>query len=148
MIPILQTIAPTVAKLLTSSVGDAITSKIKDKLGVDSLPEKLEPKDIAAIRELEAELIKELYSKDVEDRNSARIYNKEDNTPKMLAYIVTLGFFSLLVLHTYSAVPQESANIMNIMIGSLGTAWVSIINYYFGSSLGSRMKTNMISKPE
>lgn len=148
MIPILQTIAPTVAKLLTSSVGDAITSKIKDKLGVDSLPEKLEPKDIAALRELEAELIKELYSKDVEDRSSARLHNKEDNTPMMLAYVVTLGFFSLLVLHTYSAIPQESANIMNIMIGSLGTAWVSIINYYFGSSLGSRMKTNMISKPE
>lgn len=140
MLPILQTIAPTVAKLLTSSLADVVTSKIKDKLGVDTLPEELSQADIKALQELDLEFRSELYRLDVQDRDSARGSNREDNTPKFLAYIVTLGFFSLLVLHTYTVIPTESANIMNIMIGSLGTAWVSIINYYFGSSLGSRIK--------
>ncbi len=140
MLPILQTIAPTVAKLLTTSLGDVVSNKIKQKLGVDEVPTELSQSDIAAIKELELEFTTELYKLDVQDRGSARLTNKEDHTPKVLAYLVTLGFFALLILHTYTVIPTESANIMNIMIGSLGTAWVSIINYYFGSSLGSRLK--------
>ncbi len=148
MIPLLQTIAPTLFKLIATKFGSIVTEKIKEKLEVSELPDKLSASDIAKLQELDKELALEFYRLDIDDRKSARKNNNKDSTPKVLAYIVTFGFFGILILYSYNFIPVEAETIMNIMIGSLGTAWVSIINYYFGSSLGSQRKTELILQPE
>ena len=80
------------------------------------------------------------------DRDSARQreVNTKDFTPRILAYSVTVGFFGLLYFLSRRAVPPESRDLLNIMLGTLGTAWVSVITYYFGSSAGSDRKTEII----
>lgn len=45
-----------------------------------------------------------------------------------------------------SVLPVASRDVLNIMLGSLGTAWISIIAYYFGSSNGSSRKTELLAK--
>lgn len=67
-----------------------------------------------------------------------------DNTPKVLAYSVTIGFFGLLSLLIFHVLPNECADIVKIMVGSLGTAWSMIVGYYFGSSAGSARKSETI----
>lgn len=84
----------------------------------------------------------------VDDRNSARQREiaVKDNTPKILAYAITIGFFGVLVAMMSVTMPTTSRDVLNIMLGSLGTAWISIVAYYFGSSAGSQHKTELISQ--
>lgn len=70
----------------------------------------------------------------------------KDITPKLLALVVTLGFFGVLAFMLVQSVPVASRDVLNIMLGSLGTAWISIIAYYFGSSNGSSRKTELLAK--
>jgi hypothetical protein len=69
----------------------------------------------------------------------------KDITPKLLALAVTLGFFGVLAYIMVLSVPEASRDVLNIMLGSLGTAWISIISYYFGSSSSSDRKTELIA---
>lgn len=83
------------------------------------------------------------------DRDSARKREMQtgDWVPKALAMAVTVGFFSLLLLMTMRGMPDENRDLLNVVLGTLGTAWVSIIGYYFGTSVGSARKTELLAKP-
>lgn len=83
-----------------------------------------------------------------EDRDSAR--NREiqvkDRTPKILAYLITAGFFGMLVAMLFNAIPDQNRDILNIMLGALGTTWSSVTSYYYGSTRGSEVKSAMLAQ--
>ena len=84
---------------------------------------------------------------DNEDRASARQMqiSVKSLTPGLLTLIVTVGFFGLLFILTKRDVPAGSKEVLYSMVGVLGTAWVSIVNIYFGSSSGSADKTEALT---
>lgn len=57
-----------------------------------------------------------------------------DRTQAILAYIVTAGFFGLLVLLLFLRPPDSNLAMLNIVLGSLGTAWLGAMAYFFGGS--------------
>jgi hypothetical protein len=87
-----------------------------------------------------------------DDRKSARDREmklaetgNKDNTPKILAYATTVGFFVLLFIMALK--PMDNSNaVLDVMVGSLGAAWLGIIGYYYGSSAGSLVKTKIMSQ--
>lgn len=85
-----------------------------------------------------------------EDRASARTREMtiRDRLPAILAMFITCGFFSVLFLAFTRGVNEQSRDLLNIMIGTLGTAWVSVVSYYFGSSAGSAAKTELLAKSQ
>jgi hypothetical protein len=99
---------------------------------------------MAALGFADAESIASLADADRANAR-AREISVKDRTPAVLAIGVTLGFFCLLAFMCFHPVPKESKDMLNIMIGSLGAAWVSIVGYYFGSSNGSERKTEIIA---
>lgn len=100
------------------------------------------------MQEMGYKLITDLEEIAYKDRDSAR--NREiqtkDMTPRIMAYGVTLGFFSLMIFMMKWDVPAANKDMLNIMLGALGGAWVSIVAYYFGSSAGSAKKDETIHK--
>ena len=87
----------------------------------------------------------DLANQDRKDARSREVAVR-DMTPKLLAGLVTAGFFGLLGLLCFKEVPGKSETIINIMVGSLGSAWMSIVSYYYGSSAGSKVKSDIIAK--
>lgn len=65
--------------------------------------------------------------------------------PKFLVVSTTIGFFSMLGLIVLRPLPNESKDIINVMLGSVATAWGTIVMYHFGSSAGSAKKTDMMN---
>lgn len=82
----------------------------------------------------------------VQDKINARNMQIEtkSKTPNILAFLVTLGFFSLLGFLCEGNIPQENVSVLNIMLGSLGGSFITIIAFYFGSSSSSEAKTKML----
>ena len=70
-----------------------------------------------------------------------------DWVPKVLAMAVTTGFFGILLLMAFQPLPGTNKDLVNVIVGALGTAWISIIGYYFGTSVGSMRKTELLAKP-
>jgi hypothetical protein len=70
-----------------------------------------------------------------------------DWVPKVLAMAVTIGFFGILLLMAFQPLPGTNKDLVNVIVGALGTAWISIIGYYFGTSVGSMRKTELLAKP-
>lgn len=97
-------------------------------------------------RAMEINSVQELEALAVQDRASARnlAIQTKDWTPRILASGVTVGFFSLLFYLLKWAPPEGNKDVLNILFGSLGTAWIAVMNYYFGSSSGSQSKTDLL----
>ena len=64
----------------------------------------------------------------------------------VLGGLITVGFFVLLYLLLLSAVPEENKEILNIVVGALIGSFTSIVGYFYGSSLGSADKNEMLKR--
>ena len=68
---------------------------------------------------------------------------RHDQTPAILAYLITAGFFALLASLIFVRPPDSNLAMLNIVLGSLGTAWLGSIAYFFGGTAG-RMKSKTV----
>ena len=62
----------------------------------------------------------------------------------ILGSLIVLGFFGLLVLLVYIAIPEENKDMLNLVVGALIGSFTSVVGYYFGSSLGSHEKNELL----
>jgi hypothetical protein len=78
------------------------------------------------------------------DRDSARNMQIRTNDwiPRAMAIMVTFGFFGILAWLLVRGVPPSGSETLIYMLGALGTAWTGIVQFYFGSSAGSKAKTD------
>ena len=84
------------------------------------------------------------------DRDSARNMQMHTNDwiPRAMAIMVTFGFFGILTWLLTKGVPPTGSETLIYMLGALGTAWTGIVQFYFGSSAGSKAKTDAMVQGE
>jgi hypothetical protein len=157
----LKQIAPTIASAMGGPLVGMAVAAISKATGVDPTEvndlisnNKLSAEQIAQVKIAEIELQKQAqelglnFAKlEVEDRKSAREMQATTRSivPPALAAIITVGFFSILIMMMIGKVDGNNPTIL-MMLGSLSTAWTGIVAYYFGSSAGSQAKTDLLSK--
>jgi hypothetical protein len=154
----LEKLAPTVASALGSPVAGMAVGVLESALGVsgDDVQKmvesnKMTAEQVAAIQLAEInlkakaqELGLDFAKLSNDDRASARDMQKNVKSwvPPTLAIAVTVGFFGILAAMMSGKIDQAAE--VDIMLGSLGTAWTGIIAFYFGSSASSQDKDHMI----
>jgi hypothetical protein len=82
-------------------------------------------------------------------KNSFKPHQKmffKDHMRVAVAIILTIGFFSILITLMTCPLPASTQNAVYILLGSLGTTWITVISYYFGSSRDSAVKTQMLQE--
>ena len=109
---------------------------------------KLPPEEEAALNLKIAEIEMQADQLATSDRDSARKREMEvkDKTPSRLAWVMVAGFFVILALLIFVTIPTTAKDAMLIMLGTLSSGIMSVLQYYFGSSSGSADKSKMIEQ--
>lgn len=91
------------------------------------------------LKKMNLDFSSHMVEADDTDRSSARMResNVKDSTPKILAGVITLGFFSIIGLIAYVPMQADAKEPVLLLLGSLTTAWIAVVSYYFGSSSGA-----------
>ncbi len=166
---VVKSIAPTIGTALGGPLGGVAGLALSKALGVSDDSAKDEtamaaaiqganPDQLLALKKADQDFalqMQQLGFKNIEaleaiaagDRASARDREIKtgDWTPKVLGIAITIGFFGLLSWLLNKEPPEKSRDILNIMMGSLGSAWIGVVSYYFGSSVGSARKTELMT---
>jgi hypothetical protein len=162
-IGLIGSIVPQIAKAFDSPIADMALKFVGDALGVEPTQTAIEdvlksdPAALAKIRMAEIDFEKHLADNGIDlvrihaaDRDSARAREASTGdswTPRILAATVTVGFFGILFyILKYGLVDDAGGDVIKVMLGSLGAAWIAVMNYYFGSSAGSAKKTDLLGK--
>lgn len=84
---------------------------------------------------------------DAGDRANARARQiaLRDWTPAALGGLIILGFFTVLAAMVSRQLPAGAQTEFSIMLGALATMTAAVVNYFFGSSAGSKEKTWLMS---
>lgn len=133
-------------------VDDLVTSKeekgeIQAKL--ETIKNGFETSMIAMVIEREKAILADVadarssYTR-IQESDKASWLSK--NIMPVLTIAVTIGFFGMLFYMLKYEVPKANERIMDILLGSLGTAWITMVSFYFGSSKGSEDKSKQITQ--
>jgi hypothetical protein len=155
---VLEQIAPTVATALGGPLAGMAVAAVSKALDIE--PEKVQDviqagkltaEQVAGLKQAEMDLQKQAAELNLDfaklaagDRDSARKMQTSVHSwlPPVLALGVTWGFFGILVALMLGYTHQNAE--IDIMLGSLGTAWTGVIAFYFGSSASSQSKDKLL----
>lgn len=164
---ILATVAPWIGTALGGPLGGMAVTAAADALGLSDKTEAAiksalggaTPEQMLALKQadndfslkmqaLNFDSVEKIASLGNADRDSAR--NREiqvkDLTPKILAYLVTAGFFGMLAAMLFKIIPNENRDILNIMLGALSSTFTAVVSYYYGSTRGSEAKSALLAQ--
>lgn len=156
-------IAPTVATALGGPLaGAAVTTLSTALLGTPDGTEakvaeaiRTDPDALVKLRTAELEFQARLTELDVDlerihqaDRDSARQreLSTQDSTPRVLAYLVIVGFIGIIGAVLFAPVKVTDSALLGVLIGYISAKAEQVVSYYFGSSSGSTEKNRTIER--
>lgn len=154
-------LAPTLATAIGGPhAGMAVKFLSKKFLGTDDASQdeieqaiaKADPDQLAVLRQIDNDfklqckkLGLDVYKVEVEDRKDARaMYVAAGKVPQIILSVVyTLGYFGTIIglMAGWLTVPTAVSQLMTGLLGVLSAAQVQIMNFWFGSSSGSKDKS-------
>ncbi|WP_303827564.1 hypothetical protein [Asticcacaulis taihuensis] len=162
---LVRQVAPTLGTALGGPLGGAAAQVIAQKmLGKDDATDTelanaligATPEQLAALKAADndfrlkmEQLGVNVYQIEVQDRSNARDLFKVNHWPQIvLSVFVVAGFFTVLFLLLGRPFPADMSwmrDALLIMLGTLGTAFTQVLNFWFGSTSGGQAKTNSLT---
>lgn len=160
----LKTVLPTLATALASPLAGVAVAAVCELFDIETknvdavasfVQESLsDPDKLAELRRIEADLRKyeiengfRFAELEIRDRESARQRESSvrDNTNRVIAYMVIIAFLAVTggVIFAEISVDQVLAG---TLIGYISAKAEQVLSYYFGSTAGSKLKTELLLK--
>jgi len=157
---ILKTVAPILGTAIGGPFGGMAVKALVSGLGGDEnttetqmqeLIASANPEVLAKIKQIEADFKTEMKAlgikeKDlnVKDRNSARTMGMNTTLfPQMIISTIFITAFSVILYTAFTGLSdmgETQKTIVNILLGILSAGVVQVMNFWFGSSSGSKEK--------
>ena len=158
--------APILGGLVGGSVGASVGTLISSVLGVDNTPDAVikelqsNPTAFLRLKEIETshrqkleELRIESMKLELQDIASARnrqiesekATGKKDYNLYVLAWFIVISYGFLIYTLLTTTIPRDESGVLYMLLGTLATSFVGVIQYFFGSSAGSRDKSIQIA---
>lgn len=169
---VITKLAPTLASVAAGPIGGMAVTTLESALGVkpattSTIEDRKDavaaavttatPEQLSAVQAAEASFKEQmaqfgldedtLTAQDTANARTMHTANRE-LTPSVLSYAITAGFFGLLSLLAFHAVPPAAKDLLETMVGALGTAWVAVVTFWFGSSSNSSRQTELLAKAQ
>jgi hypothetical protein len=159
---ILQTVAPTIAKatlgpfggLAATAISAILGTPVGDEQAASAALVNATPDQLLAFKKADQDFQVQMKTLGISEEKlvyddianaRARQIAVKDDTPAILAYAITIGFFGTLGFMLWNGKPAVGGDALLVMLGSLGTAWAGVVSFYFGSSLGSAKKDTALA---
>lgn len=162
---ILGTVAPVLATAAGGPLAGVVTKTLAAGLleRPDASQEEVEqavanasPETLIKLKEIDAKFQNDMAQVGIdfekiasEDRANARareVSSGDHWTPRILAAVIVTGYFAVQWYILSHAVPVEQREIVMRSMGVLDTALGLTLGYYFGSSSGSKLKTEALAR--
>jgi hypothetical protein len=159
---LLAGLAPTLGTALGGPMGGVAMKFLADKFTggdtgkVEDFLLSARPEELADLKQAELEFEAHMRELDVDleeiaasDRDSARELAKSRGiAPQVfMSAIYTVGYFGVLYAFMSGAlaVAQEYQSMFNGLLGVLSAAQIQVVNFWFGSSAGSKAKSDAMA---
>lgn len=153
---------PALVGMAAATIGKAIGSDVKPTS--DAIAQAISgatPEQMLAIKQADNEFalkmqelgfnnVQHLEQIAADDRASAREMHKamKDWQTPILTYMVCAAFFYVvfLILTRAIDVPDNMRDVVMMLLGQLAAAFSQVLNFRFGTSAGSKEKTQLLTK--
>lgn len=159
---LLQTVAPTIATAVGGPLGGVAVKFLADKFvggdtgKVEDFLLSANPDQLADVKKADMEFQREMRKLDIDlekvhadDRDSARqMATSRGVVPQLtlsVIYTVAYGFVLWFFLSGQVTVPLDQKTLFGSLLGVLTAAQIQIMNFWFGSSSGSKQKSEAMA---
>jgi hypothetical protein len=166
-------LAPTIASVIGGPLAGGAVTALESVFGIDankdaSLATRQDalaaalsgatPEQLASVRKADQDYaarmaeagfknIETLAGLTVQDTISARdmLVSTKSWVPAALTAALTVGFFGMLSMLMFVNVPDANKAIVYAFTGTLGTAWLAAVHFWFGETMSSKSKDDVIA---
>jgi CDP-diglyceride synthetase len=158
LLNILRGIAPAVATAVAGPAGGLIVSALANKFGVKDAVEDVakaiagDPEAARKLAELDLEKLKAEYANTADARDMQKIaLQQSDLFSKRFTMYLTVFWSVAAVAYvgfiTFGVIPDNNVRFADTILGFiLGTVVSTVLNFWFGSSIGSKEKGEALRK--
>ena len=158
LLTLLGNIAPALATAVAGPAGGLVVSAIADKLGVKDTVDEVakaiagDPEAALKLAQIDLDKLKAEYANTADARamQVAALQQSDVFSKRFTMYLTMFWSFAAVVyigFITFSVIPDKNVRFADTILGFiLGTVVATMLNFWFGSSIGSKEKGEALKK--
>jgi VIT1/CCC1 family predicted Fe2+/Mn2+ transporter len=158
LLRLLGNIAPALATAVAGPAGGLVVSAIANKLGVKDTVDEVakaiagDPEAALKLAQIDLETLKADYANTADARDMQKVALQQSDifSKRFTMYLTTFWSVAATVyigFITFSVIPDKNVRFADTILGFiLGTVVATLLNFWFGSSIGSKDKAEALKK--